>query len=74
MTIYELAKEYEQQYQILCGKINGLRPLLCVYRGEDLLNLRRRIKAYYDMAAECRRTSDILLHYYEEDESDERYN
>lgn len=73
MTIYELAKEYEMQYQTLCSKIEGLRPLLSVYQGQDLLNLRRRIKTYYDMAADCRHTGDMLLHYYEED-TDERYH
>lgn len=67
MTVYELAQEYEKQYEILRGRIKGLRPLLCVYQGQDLLNLRRRIKTYYDMAADCRRTSDMLLHYYKED-------
>lgn len=74
MTIYELAEEYEQQYQVLCHKIKGLRPLLCVYQGQSLLNLRRRLKTYYDMAAECRRTKDILLHYYEEDNENEGYH
>lgn len=67
MTIYELANEYEAQCALLVNKIEGLRPLLCVYQGQNLLNLRRRIKIYYDMAADCRRTSRLLLGYYEED-------
>lgn len=67
MKIDELAKEYENQYRILLNKIEGLRPLLCVYRGQDLLNLRRRIRIYYDMAAECRSTSRMLRGYYGEE-------
>lgn len=67
MTIDELAHEYEQQYQILACKMDALRPLLCVYRGEDLYLLRKRIKIYYDMACECKRTASLLKGYYEED-------
>ncbi len=70
MTIYELAAEYEQQYQVLQNKIAGVKPLLCIYHGQDLINLRRRIQIYHDMAQECRHISDMLLHYYEEDELD----
>lgn len=66
MTIEELAKEYQQQYKIICAKIEGLRPLLYVYMGEDLYLLRKRIKIYYDMAYECKRTADILMNYYED--------
>ena len=66
MTIEKLATEYLQQYKILCAKIEGLRPLLYVYTGEDLHLLRRRIKIYYDMAYECRRTAEILTNYYED--------
>lgn len=68
MTIDELAKEYEQQYNILCAKVDGLRPLLCVYKGTDLLLLNKRIKIYYDMACECKRTYALLAHYYDEEE------
>ena len=67
MTIFELAQEYEQQYDILNSKMDALKPLLCVYRGEDLLVLRRRIKIYYDMASECKRTASLLSGYYKED-------
>ena len=67
MTIDELAREYEGQYRALCAKMDGLKPLLCVYSGEDLLLLRRRIKIYYDMACECKRTASMLSGYYEED-------
>lgn len=75
MTVYKLAKEYQQQYDILSAKIDGLRPLLYVYTGEDLYLLRRRIKVYYDMAAECRRISNMLIHYYDDNgEANERYH
>ncbi len=70
MTIEELACEYEIQYKVLCAKIDGLRPLLCVYSGEDLLLLRRKIKTYYDMACECKRISALLYGYYEEEDDD----
>ena len=51
MDITQLAEEYENQYRVLNAKIQGLRPLLCVYRGEDLVLLRKKIKIYYDMAS-----------------------
>ncbi|MGN0521143.1 MAG: hypothetical protein ACI4IQ_00750 [Eubacterium sp.] len=70
MTIDELAREYEGQYKTLCAKLDGLKPLLCVYTGEDLFLLRRRIRIYYDMACECKRISSLLSRYYEEGEDD----
>ncbi|MCC8016739.1 MAG: hypothetical protein LIO43_05205 [Clostridiales bacterium] len=75
MKITELASEYEHQYDVLNAKITGLRPLLKVYTGEDLYLLRRRIKTYYDMAGQCKIISNMLMHYYE-DENDEydRFN
>ena len=51
MTIEELAREYEQQYDRLNAKMDALKPLLCVYRGQDLYLLRKRIRIYYDMAS-----------------------
>ncbi len=68
MTIEELANEYRQQYNVLNTKMDALKPLLCVYTGQDLYLLRKRIKIYYDMACECRRTASLLDGYYEEDE------
>lgn len=73
MTIDELSREYEKQYKILSAKLDGLKPLLYVYTGEDLFILRRRMKIYYDMACECKRTSSLLSRYYDE-ETKEDYN
>lgn len=73
MTIVELADEYEKQYNILNAKMDGLKPLLYVYSGNELYLLRRRLKTYYDMACECKRISRILNHYYEEDSNDRLY-
>lgn len=70
MTIIELAREYEKQYDILNAKMDGLRPLLRVYTGEDLYRLRRKIKTYYDMACECKQVSTILNNYYDEEDDD----
>lgn len=70
MTIIELAREYEKQYNILNAKMDGLRPLLRIYTGEDLYRLRRKIKTYYDMACECKQVSTILNHYYDEEDND----
>lgn len=70
MTISELAHEYEQQYNVLNSKMDALKPLLYVYTGQDLYVLRKRIKIYYDMACECKRTASLLIGYYEEDKSD----
>lgn len=67
MTINELAHEYEQQYNILNAKLDAMKPLLCIYRGNDLVLLRRKMKIYYDMACECKRTASLLDGYYEED-------
>ena len=68
MTIDELAREYEEQHRILQNKIKGLRPLMCIYTGEDLLLLRKRISVYNDMACECKRISALLSRYYSEEE------
>lgn len=70
MTIDELAREYEQQYIILSNKMDAMKPLLCVYRGQDLYLLRKKIKIYYDMAYECKRTAALLGGYYEEENND----
>ncbi|MBR6392189.1 MAG: hypothetical protein IKS12_02785 [Eubacterium sp.] len=67
MTIDELAREYEAQYNVLSAKMDALRPLLCVYSGKELYLLRRKLRIYYDMACECRRTASLLKGYYEED-------
>lgn len=66
MTIDELAKEYEQQAEILNKKIYSLLPLLKVQQGKDLLNLRKRIKIFYDMYMECKKTAELLKGYYNE--------
>jgi len=64
MDITQLAEEYENQYRVLNAKIQGLRPLLCVYRGEDLVLLRKKIKIYYDMASQCKVIATMLSDYY----------
>lgn len=64
MTIDELAHEYEKQYNIVRARILALKPLLCIYSGNDLMLLRKRIKIYEDMACECRRTASMLSEYY----------
>lgn len=74
MSLTDLAGEYEQQYNVINARIEGLRPLLRIYKGEDLLNLRRKIKTYYDMAVQCKVISKTLSSYYEDDCFDERLN
>ncbi len=69
MTIDELAREYEKQYEILNNKIKGLTPLLYVYTGQDLYLLRKKIKTYYNMACECRQTALLLTAYYDEEDN-----
>ena len=39
MTITELAQEYENQYKALSTRLDAMKPLLSVYRGEDLVSL-----------------------------------
>ena len=53
---------------MLCAKVDGLKPLLIVYRGEDLFKLRRKMRIYYDMACECRKVYFMLTDYYREEE------
>lgn len=72
MTINELAREYEQQYNVLSARLDAMKPLLSIYRGEDLVSLRKKIKIYYDMACECRNTASLLFGYYEEDRNNDR--
>lgn len=73
-SLTDLAGEYEQQYNVINARIEGLRPLLRVYTGEELLDLRRRIKTYYDMAIQCKVISKTLENYYEDDCFDEKLN
>ena len=68
MTIDELASEYQKQYDVLSAKMDGLRPLLFVYTGEDLYKLRRKLKTYYNMACECKNISTLLTHYYDNED------
>lgn len=68
MNIDELAREYEGQYNTLNAKLDGLKPLLFVYSGNELLLLRKKMKIYYDMACECKRISTLLSKYYDEEE------
>ena len=58
MLIEELAQEYRTQYNVLCAKMDGLRPLLSVYGGEDLYRLRRKL----------RHIATILESYYDEED------
>lgn len=68
MTIEELAEEYEHQYNVIMAKIESLTPLLRVYRGEDLLRLRKKLVIYEDMANSCKTTSDLLRNYYKKED------
>ena len=68
MLIEELAQEYRTQYNVLCAKMDGLRPRLSVYGGEDLYRLRRKLRTYYEMACECRHIATILESYYDEED------
>lgn len=67
MNLEELAQQYYHQYEVLNAHIEGLKPLLKIYRGEDNLKLRKKIKVYRDMAYECMHTYQLLLNYYKED-------
>lgn len=69
MTLDELAREYEAQYLSAEAKLDGLAPLLRIYSGKRLRDLRRRMLIYYDMACECKFIASLLSGYYEvEDE------
>lgn len=71
MTIDELAREYEAQYKTISAKMDGLKPLLYIYSGKELLLLRRKLKIYYDMACECKRVCALLSCYYNEEEEND---
>lgn len=70
MTIDELAREYEAQYKTISAKMDGLKPLLYIYSGKELLLLRRKLKIYYDMACECKRVGALLSCYYDDEEEE----
>lgn len=61
MTVNELANCYKDQAELLSSKVEGLKPLLHVYTGNDLATLKHRIKFYYNMSVECKRISKLLL-------------
>lgn len=65
MTLDELAREYEAQFRRAEAKLDGLAPLLYVYSGKRLTELRRKMLIYYDMACECRYIASLLREYYE---------
>ena len=67
MTINELSVEYQKQYEVLNSKIEALKPLLLICTGENLNRVRNKIKIYYDMACECKRTASLLKGYESED-------
>lgn len=64
MLIEELAQEYRTQYNVLCAKMDGLRPLLSVYGGEDLYRLRRKLRTLLRnglrMPPHCYHTGKLL--------------
>ena len=60
MTLNELANCYKNQAKLLSAKMEGLRPLLHIYTGNDLAMLRRKIKYYHDMSVECEKISKLL--------------
>ena len=61
-------RNIEHNINVLCAKMDGLRPLLSVYGGEDLYRLRRKLRTYYEMACECRHIATILESYYDEED------
>lgn len=65
-NIIQLIDKYEQQYRILNYKIDSLKPLLLIYKGDDLAILRKRIKLYYDIARECKEVASLLKNYSED--------
>lgn len=68
MTVETLIKDYQDQANHFDAKIAALKPLLCVYSGDDLYFLRRKIKLYYDMSCECKRTAKLLAENYDPEE------
>ena len=67
MTMEELAEEYLSQYNALKDIIKTLEPLLQIYQGTRLLDLRKTLKTYNEMALDCMWTYNTLKNYYKED-------
>lgn len=67
MTIKELAKEYENQYELLNSKLESLKPLLYLYKSKELRQLRVKLKCYYDLACECKQIATLLNPYGDSD-------
>ena len=65
MKIKALAEGYMEQYNNIMNRIKGLEPLLCIYSGEELSVLKRKINVYYSLAMECKKTAILLSEYKE---------
>lgn len=64
MTLKELAQTYREQDELLQVSIKRTRALLKVARGEELLQVRRKLLILYDMSRDMKQTAYILENYY----------
>ena len=64
MTLKELARTYREQDELLQVSIKRTRALLKVARGEELLQVRRKLLILYDMSRDMKQTAYILENYY----------
>ena len=67
MTLKELARTYREQDELLQVSIKRTRALLKVARGEELLQVRRKLLILYDMSRDMKQTAYILENYYGDD-------
>lgn len=64
MTLSELGNEYIEQSVFIRNQIKELRPKLKTLRGNELLELRRRLARLYQMSLDCRKIGEHLQDYY----------
>ena len=68
MTLQELGAEYLEQDVTLRQRVALLKQTLPKLRGEASREMEARIRGLYEMARECRRIGQYLIHYYEEEQ------
>ena len=68
MTLQQLGAEYLEQDITLRQRVALLKRELHQLRGEASREMEARIRGLYEMARECRRIGQYLIHYYDTEE------
>lgn len=63
MTLMEIGSEFLKEAGRIKNKIRGLEPLLMIYRGDDLITLKKRILILHKLCDECELLGEKALYY-----------